>query len=88
MMMTQRLKPVSEKYGIRGNGGGVISERHGAFFESPRKRMTRRFKTNVLNRFIHYMNFTHVVSVWKESYDKNWKDVKISLQGRGSDPGG
>ena len=62
-------------------GEEFISERHGVFFESLRKRMTRQFKTNVLNRFIHYMNFTHVVSVWKESYDKNWKDIEATSSG-------
>ena len=40
-------------------GGGFISERHGIVFESLRKRVNRRFKTNVLNSFIRYMNFTH-----------------------------
>ena len=51
-------------------GGGGGSERHGIIFESLRKRMTRRFKTNTLNDFIRYMNFTHVISLEKDSDEK------------------
>ena len=40
-------------------GGGFISERHGVVFKYFRKRMTRKFNTNVLNIFIRYINFTH-----------------------------
>ena len=51
-------------------GEDFISERHGIVFGSLRKRMTRRFKTSVLNSFIRYMNFTHGVSVGKDSGEK------------------
>ena len=51
-------------------GEEFISERHGAFFESLRKRMTRRFKTNVLNNFIRYMKFTYGISLGKDSDEK------------------
>ena len=54
-------------------GGGFISERHGILFESLMKRMTSLFKTNFLNSFIRYMEFSHGVSVGKDSYEKELK---------------
>ena len=51
-------------------GGEFISERHGVVFKYFRKRMTRQFKTNVLNIFIRYMKSTHGISVGKDSDGK------------------
>ena len=54
-------------------GEEFISERHGIDFEYIRKRITRQFKTNVLNSFIHYRNLNHKVSVGKDSDNKEPK---------------
>ena len=46
-------------------GEDFSSERHGTLFDSLMNRITRQFKTNILNRFIRYTNLIHGLSVRK-----------------------
>ena len=51
-------------------GEKFIPEMYGIILESLRKRMSRQFKADVLNRFIRYMNFNCGVSAGKGSDEK------------------
>ena len=46
------------------------SERHGIIFDSLRRRMARRFKTNDLSSFICYMKVVHEFPVGKDSDER------------------
>ena len=62
-------------------GEEFSSERHGIIFGSLRKRITKRFKTNVLSSFIRYMKLTHDLSVWKDSNEKDSERDKDLAEG-------
>ena len=75
--------------GIWDNGSdGVMeenfsSERHDIIFDSLRKRMARRFKTNIVNSFILYMKSTHGLSVGKyidEKESERYKDIATGVE--------
>ena len=57
------------------------SERHGIILKSLRKRMSRRFKNNALNIFIHYIKLTHGLSVEKCSDEKESERDKDLAEG-------
>ena len=46
------------------------SERHGIIFDSLRRRMLRRFKTNVLSSFIRYMTVVHDLTAEKDGDER------------------
>ena len=53
----------------RAMGDKFSSEMNGIIFDYLRRRMARRFKTNVLSRFIHYMNVVYDFPVGRDSYE-------------------
>ena len=62
-------------------GKEFISERHGIILDYLRNRMTRKFKTNVLIRFICYMKLIHDLSVGKYSDEKESERDKDLIAG-------
>ena len=65
-MMMHRLKPGFGTTKKMGQWGRILC----IIFESLRKSIMRRLKTNVLNRLIYCMNFIHGVSVGEYSDEK------------------
>ena len=64
-----------DKVKARVMGDKFSSESHGTIFDSLRRRMARRFKTNVLSRFIRYMKVIHDFPVDKDS---DWRESEIN----------
>ena len=62
-------------------GGVFRSGRHGISFYFLRKRIKRQFKTNVLNRFIFYMNLNHGLSVGKDIDENELEKNKDLAEG-------
>ena len=69
---------------VRVMGEKFNSERHGIIFDSLRRRMARRFKTNDLSSFICYMKVVHEFPVGKDSDERESernKDLAAGVEG-------